>query len=103
MLLLYPSTLAHYSLMLILPLLLLWRERQGGSSEVAIVALATLVVGVTGVAHGTYAFWATAAVWLVFAVSAVLAPSGERARALCATLCRAGPRVGEMREEARTR
>jgi hypothetical protein len=77
-LLLYPATLAHYALMLVVPLLLLWRDGRGRAYDIAVTAFATSIVCVTGVAHGAYAFWAVAGVWCVFAVLAALQPFARR-------------------------
>ncbi len=77
-LLLYPSTLAHYGLLLVVPLLLLWRRQQSGTAEWFVLAFAACVQFLTGVALGSYAFWAMAAVWLVFAGLAAWSPAPAR-------------------------
>jgi len=73
-LLLYPSTLAHYGMLLIVPLLLFWEAQQRRLSDVAAAAFVTLAALVTGFAHGSYAFWAMAGVWFAFAVLVTLRP-----------------------------
>jgi hypothetical protein len=65
-LLVYPSTLAHYAIYLVVPLLLLWRRQESRGGEWVVIAFMALVGLVTGIAHGRYAFWAIAATWLAF-------------------------------------
>ena len=65
-LLVYPSTLAHYAICLVVPLLLLWRRQESRGGEWVVIAFMALVGLVTGIAHGRYAFWAIAATHFAF-------------------------------------
>jgi hypothetical protein len=64
-LLLYPGTLAHYSLLLLAPLLALWRDRKAfpGQAWGAVLALAVVYAILGWDRFETYNFWANLTVW----------------------------------------
>jgi hypothetical protein len=79
-LLLYPSTLAHYALLLVVPLLFSWLRHENGRAEIAMAAFTGLVLGATGISHGLFAFWSMAAVWILLAARVGFSSAGSDIR-----------------------
>lgn len=79
-LMVYPSSMSHYSVFLIFPVMVLWslrREVAGGPSGV--ILLMTTVYVLSGIAGGTYTFAAVLLLWTIF-VGSPLIMRGERLR-----------------------
>lgn len=67
-LLLYPATLEHYSVLLLVPMLLLWMYRRNLPGGVwGVMTFITLVYGLVGYQNGNYVFAAIALNWGVLA------------------------------------
>jgi len=80
-LIIFPSTQGHYSVLLAIPLFCLWsRRRQLRLPLSLLIAFITLESILTGIANGSYSFWANAAAWCALAVAA--AQAGAEARSL---------------------
>jgi hypothetical protein len=82
-LMIHPSVLEHYSVLLLFPLLVLWSRVVDGSLGRAMIVVLAIEYTLVGIGDGEWVFVATAFCWLWFAwlaIANVLVPTAEDGR-----------------------